>query len=84
MNEFSPAAEAIRERFIFLATELTQLFPALDLRFNLRSGTSNCRVFAGALSCRIVELDLERDDNPEELLHDAIWEIKRLAGLFDA
>ena len=84
MDDFHSPTEEIRERFVFLATELTTLFPALDLRFNLRSGSTSCRVFAGALSRRIVELDLEATEAPEELLHSAIWEIKRLAGLYDA
>lgn len=73
----------INKRFIFVAHELINKFPNLDLRFNLKMGTKSLRYKAAAVSGDIFELPLE-ERRPEEILYDAIFNIKQIAELFDA
>ncbi len=74
---------AVRDQFVFLATELSNLFPELDLRFNLQSGTNQLRYRAVAVSKEVFELPLGKR-SAQELLHQAIFTIKERARLFDA
>ena len=77
------AAPEIKERFLFLATNLHAQFPALDLRFNM-AGDSTCLRFVAAAVCPdIVEIDLA-EASPEELLYAAVFQVKEIAQLFDA
>jgi hypothetical protein len=75
--------ELVRRQFVFLASELSNTFPELDLRFNLRSGTNQLRYKAAAVSQKIFELPLGESDS-RALLHQALFTIKEAARLYDA
>ena len=73
----------VKERFLFVANELHMQFPDLDLRFNLREGSSQLRFMVGAVSPDIVEIDLD-ESSVEEIIYAAIFQVKELAQIFDA
>jgi hypothetical protein len=58
-------------------------FPDLDLRFNLSHDTNAIRYKAAAISGEMFEVPLELSD-AEETLYEAIFNIKRIANLYDA
>ncbi len=74
---------AINNRFVAFATKLCLQFPELDLRFNLKGGTTRVRYLAAGTSPEIFEVDLGRVDL-ETTLQEAILNIKQIAQLFDA
>jgi len=73
----------VRGQFVFLATELANRFPELDLRFNLQNESSTLRFVAAAVSKDVVELDLGEHETGD-LLNAAILQIKEMARIFDA
>ncbi len=73
----------VKERFLFVANELHSQFPNLDLRFNLREGSSQLRFMIGAVSPDVVEIDLD-EASVEEIIYAAIFQVKELAQIFDA
>ncbi len=76
-------SDAITELFKQFANELHTSFPQLDLRFNLKGGTSTLRYFMPDTSEQVFEANLN-EQSLEELLHQAIFNVKELARLFDA
>ena len=84
MSYQSVQGEELRDRFVYLASELSSRFPQLDLRFNWQAGSEVLRlVLPNSSKRRVIELDIaayERD----ELLYGAIFRIKELAKLYDA
>ncbi len=71
------------KRFKFIANELNNYFPDLDLRFALKQGSDTIRFMVGAVSRDIHEAEL-LERKADEILHDTILTIKELAGRFDA
>ena len=71
------------EQFVKLANELNYRFPDLDLRFNLKSGSNQVRYVAAAVSSKVHSISLD-DRSPGEMLHQAIFNIKEIARLYDA
>jgi len=83
MSSTEVVAPKVRGQFVFLANELSHRFPDLDLRFNLRNGSSTLRFMAAAISRDVIELDLG-DYETVDLLNAAILQIKEMAQIFDA
>lgn len=77
------SVKKIEEHFVYVASALNDYFPDLDLRFNMRSGTTHIRCIIPEHSAEALELDLGAM-NPQELLNEAILSIKVIARLFDA
>ncbi len=79
--------EALDERskksFVFIASELNRLFPDLDLRFNLKAGSSQIRFLVADVTEDPLELDLDEQD-PQKLVYEASLAIKEIAQLFDS
>ncbi len=71
------------DKFIFFANELLFRFPDLDLRFNLSYDANAIRYKAAAISGEMFEMPLA-DLDPVEMVHEAVFNIKQLASLFDA
>ncbi len=76
-------SEDIRGEFVYLANELSNRFPQLDLRFNLKSGSSCCRVVVPSQASHVIELTLGEVE-PEILLYEAVFAVKELVQLYDA
>lgn len=70
-----------KQQFRNIANELCAQFPDLDLRFSYQEGTQTIRFMAAAVSADIHETILESD--PINALHETIFAVKALAGLFD-
>lgn len=77
------ATSRVRGQFVFLAQELSNRFPDLDLRFNLQNDSSTLRFIIAAISRDVVELDLGEYET-SDLLNAAILQIKEMAQIFDA
>ena len=75
--------DRMHEKFVCVATLLSNQFPDLDLRFNLTSGSSTVRFQVATVSDQIFELDLESNESTF-LVHNAILSIKEVARLFDS
>ena len=73
----------IRQQFISIASELSNIFPDLDLRFNLQGGSNRLRYVAAAISSEVHELELG-DLETQELIFEAIFTLKEVAQLYDA
>lgn len=71
-----------KEQFRNIANELCTQFPELDLRFSFQEGSKTIRFMAAAVSADIHETVLE--SNPLDALHETIFAVKALAGLFDS
>jgi len=80
--EMDLSERVIRDQFIFLAQELSNRFPTLDLRFTLQSGTQKLRFMVASISREIIEMSMI-DNSPLDVLYAAIFEIKERAQLFD-
>lgn len=74
---------ALEHRFVCFARELTNVFPDLDLRFNLQGGTTKLRYLAADLSPEIFEADIAAQ-KIDTVIGEAILNIKQIARLFDA
>lgn len=83
MPETATQVNAIKGQFVYLATELSNRFPDLDLRFNLQNDTATLRFVAAAVSTDVIELDLGEHETTD-LLNAAILQIKEMARIFDA
>ena len=77
------SSREVEKQFVLLASELSNYFPALDLRFNLLSGTTQLRCIAPEISPVPLNLDLSMKDTTQ-LLYEAIFAIKMLGKFFDA
>ncbi|MCC6221562.1 MAG: hypothetical protein IT291_10020 [Deltaproteobacteria bacterium] len=84
IDDFENAMEEeIEDQFIAVAMEISHLFPKLDLRFNLQSGSSKVRYSAPSISAEIFELDLNLGET-SALIIEACFKIKEIGRLFDA
>lgn len=70
-------------KFKRVARELSNSFPALDLRFNLQEGSNTVRVLAPDLSSRALRMSLDKESE-RDLVVRATFELKRLAKQYDA
>lgn len=77
------AAATIEAKFVAVANELNCWFPDLDLRFNLKTGSTRLRLIIPELSEEALELELNARDTTE-LVREAILLVKELGRLFDA
>jgi hypothetical protein len=71
----------IEEQFVLVASALYSHFPDLDLRFNLRCGTSKARCLIPHPK-KALKLPLGSKDT-DELVREAVWAIKVLIRRFD-
>lgn len=69
--------------FSYIADELMERFPQLDLRFTIQPDMPEIHYCVADVSEQMFELSLDAD-NIEHVLHEAILNIKQVAGLFDA
>jgi hypothetical protein len=76
-------AQSIRTEFMEIAIQLENIFPELDLRFNLQQNSKQIRYKVAAVSSDIFVLDLDKASK-DEVLHEAIFTIKHVAQIFDA
>ena len=79
----TPRNDFVTEQFINLATEISNLFPDLDLRFNLQQGTKRLRFTLPTVTKDVFELEL----NPENItptVYEAAFTIKEITQRFDA
>ena len=72
----------IEDEFVRIATALYSYFPDLDLRFNLRTGTTSalCLVPNEAKTKLTLPIGHKAAD---DVVRDAVWEIKELIRRFD-
>ena len=73
----------LEKQFVFIANELNNRFPDLDLRFNFVRQSSQVRFFAASISRRVHELQLG-NNNPRDLIHQATFTLKEVAQIYDA
>lgn len=73
----------ITDQFVAVASALNNHFPQLDLRFNLLSGSNVLRYQVASVSRKIFELELGTKST-KQLVHEAIFNLKEVARLFDA
>jgi hypothetical protein len=83
MRTHSAYRANITKQFVYFASRLSCSFPDLDLRFNLQGGTNRLRYTIPAVSSRVFELTLGKQ-NIETLVHEATFEIKEITQRFDA
>ena len=69
--------------FSFLAQELFNAFPCLDLKLNHLAEEGKIRLFVNQRMLEPIELKLA-EENPLDLLNEATFSIKELAGIWDA
>ncbi len=74
----------VKKQFVYLATEISNHFPELDIRFNLRTDTNEVRCsipdFGGG-ACFEFVLEVKRT---KQLLHEAVFMVKEMTNRFDA
>lgn len=77
--------EQLHKQFLYIANELCNRFPGLDLRFNLNQGTGRFRLLLPKVPSRqrYVELTLGQRET-DELLTEATFAVKEIAQIFDA
>jgi len=73
----------LQKTFVSVAHQLGVLFPDLDLRFSLQSGSETLRFMAADISREVHEVSLV-GKSTNEILHQAIFAIKEICGRFDA
>ncbi len=81
MQEKSVSPQEIEEQFVAVANALYAQFPDLDLRFNLRSGSTKARCLVPNTAKKSIKLPLGK--NTELLVRDAVWAIKVMVRRFD-
>jgi len=74
--------DQIEDQFVNVASQLNDHFPDLDLRFSLREGSNRLRYQIADISRKNYELELGRT-NTRQIVHEAIFNIKQMAQLFD-
>mgnify|MGYP000950188881 CR=1 FL=1 len=82
MNSGRLSQREIEERFVLVANALYEYFPDLDLRFNLRCGTTKARCLLPHPTKKALRLPLG-DKSAEDVVRDAVWAIKSLTRRFD-
>ena len=82
MLEKNLSAREIEEQFVHVASALYDHFPDLDLRFNLRSGTTKARCLIPNAQRKALKFELG-GKTTEELVREAVWAIKILMKRYD-
>ena len=77
------AHEILEEEFHFIVRELTNVFPELDLRFNLQAGSNRIRYQIADVSHDTYEAQIGAQ-SAQNILNEAILNIKAIARRFDA
>ena len=73
---------SLSSRFQDVARELSNYFPTLDLRFNLRSDNDTIRCLVAEDAEEVFEMSLA-DQDPRHLVYEAVFAIKEAFGLLD-
>jgi hypothetical protein len=75
--------DILADKFHCFALYLCNSFPELDLRFNYQEGTTYLRYLAPDVSSHIFEVEIV-ERSMDEIVLEAILNIKEIAKLFDA
>lgn len=81
-SQVSHRSDPVTSRFVTLATQISNFFPELDLRFNLQHGSTTLRYMIAGLSDDVYELEFDTNDI-HPTVHEAVFAIKQLIGRFD-
>lgn len=84
MRRKSAPRDETTNRFVYFASVLSGSFPSLDLRFNLESDSHTLRYYAAGTSPEVFQVDLNYVNDLETLVHEAIFNVKEIAQLFDS
>ena len=76
--------EGMKKQFVYLATEISNHFPELDLRFNLRTDTGCVRCIVPEHAKEAFEFSLEEAQDAKRIIVEAVFAIKQLTAHFDS